>query len=210
MRPMIVDLVSRFARALPVDGRIAEYGSRQLEQDTHADLRPLFSRSSYVGIDIEPGPGVDLVKDVTDPALVQPDAYNVALCIDMLEHCFEPAQAIKHIAEETTRWALLTTVMFFPIHSCPDLWRFTPEGLHYLMKGHFKWLMVFTAGVDLNCPHTVAGLGFRHEPNVDDWRSAIDIIKSWQTRWNEDIANRRKGLKRSWEIFKAMKAGAGW
>src|SRR5215471_18498684 len=52
---------------------IVEIGSYQVPgQEQIAELRGLFPGKEYIGIDVRPGPGVDLVEDVQ--ALTLPDA----------------------------------------------------------------------------------------------------------------------------------------
>lgn len=59
---------------------VAEFGSH----DINGTVRPLFDGSAYVGIDLEPGPGVDFVADAT---AWRPDApIDCVVCCEVFEH----------------------------------------------------------------------------------------------------------------------------
>lgn len=67
------------ARLLPID--VIEFGSL----DVNGSPRALFSAArSYVGVDIEPGPGVDVVADAA--TLTVGSFFDVALCCEVFEH----------------------------------------------------------------------------------------------------------------------------
>jgi SAM-dependent methyltransferase len=111
-----------------------DYGSTQ-------DLRPLVGRDTqYVGVDLEAGPGVDVVLDLAGdfPAV---DAglggrrFGTIFCLSVLEHCRQPFA----MAENLTRLLvpggrLCVSVPFaWKFHGYPsDYWRFTPEGVKLL------------------------------------------------------------------------------
>src|SRR5262245_38886366 len=71
-------------------GPILEIGSYQVAgQEQIANLREFFPNKPYVGLDLRPGPGVDLVASVE--ALPQRDAsVGTVLALSTLEHvrCF--------------------------------------------------------------------------------------------------------------------------
>ena len=105
------------------------------------DLRAVFAATGrYVGVDLEPGDGVDVVLDLTEP-LEEIDAalggmrFGTIFCLSVLEHCRRPFA----MAENLTRLLrpegkLVVAVPFaFKYHAYPsDYWRFTPEGIREL------------------------------------------------------------------------------
>jgi len=111
-----------------------DYGSTQ-------DLRTLFARrGEYLGVDMEDGPGVDLVLDLTDEwtTIDQRLAgirFGTVFCLSVLEHCTQPFE----MAENLTRLlapggCVCVSVPFaWKYHGYPaDYWRFTHEGVKQL------------------------------------------------------------------------------
>ena len=62
--------------------RVLEVGSR----DVNGSLRSYFSDCDYLGVDIEPGPGVDIVGHLCDVTNLIEDSYDVILCTNVSEH----------------------------------------------------------------------------------------------------------------------------
>lgn len=62
---------------------VLEFGSR----DVNGTARGLFTKARYTGVDIEPGPGVDVVCDAADwPEVHGDDGFDIVLCTEVLEH----------------------------------------------------------------------------------------------------------------------------
>ena len=74
------DLFIEQANSIDKSIKVVEFGSR----DVNGTIKELFDCSKYLGIDIAPGPGVDLVCDA---ASWEPDdKYDLALCAEVFEH----------------------------------------------------------------------------------------------------------------------------
>ena len=74
--------VAYVARCLPLRERVCELGSR----DVNGSVRGLFPGASYVGVDLEPGPGVDVIGD---PATWRPEpaqGFDTVVSTETLEH----------------------------------------------------------------------------------------------------------------------------
>jgi SAM-dependent methyltransferase len=69
--------------------RVVEVGSR----DINGSIRELVDAATYVGIDLEPGPGVDVVADCRfwEP----PWPASLVVCCEVLEHADDPAAVVK-------------------------------------------------------------------------------------------------------------------
>jgi hypothetical protein len=123
-----------------VEGIVAEYRPQgpMLEvgaYNVNGTIRDLFPQEGYVGLDKSPGPDVDTVADICTLKSVK--KYATIVCCETLEHITEPWTAIERMyaALEPGGLVILTTVFSFPIHECPgDYWRFTPDGLRYLLE----------------------------------------------------------------------------
>ena len=120
-------------------GPFLEIGSK--DYGNTQDLRSLFADADgYVGVDLEPGPGVDVALDLTRPfdevdAALQGRRFGSIFCLSVLEHCAEPFV----MAENLTRLAApggticVSSPFAFKYHAYPgDYWRFTHEGIRRL------------------------------------------------------------------------------
>jgi hypothetical protein len=79
--------VAAAAAVLPAGLRVIEFGSR----DVNGSIRDHFKTAgSYLGVDILPGPGVNLIRDAAtfDELGIRAD---VVVCCEMLEHAKDPA-----------------------------------------------------------------------------------------------------------------------
>jgi predicted SAM-dependent methyltransferase len=91
----------------------------------------------YVGIDMQSGPNVDIVRNAHDLQF-RDDKIHCVVCCDMLEHDDAPWETAKEIHRVLTPGgAVLVTVpgIGFKRHDFPsDYWRFTAAGLKALFK----------------------------------------------------------------------------
>ena len=115
---------------------VLEVGSRQHEAAWWVDNRDL-QQGRWTGIDMQAGPGVDLVADV----LAMPDEwagrFSGVLCSEVLEHLRYPLASLQsmRITLKPGGWIVVTTLTAFPIHGFPDdYWRFTESGLRLLLE----------------------------------------------------------------------------
>lgn len=94
-----------------------------------------------VGLDIRPGPFVDVVGDAHE--LPFPDqSFERILCTEVLEHVHTPQKAIDEMYRvlKPVGELILTTRFIAPIHDSPgDYFRFTKYGLAHLLR---KWEIV--------------------------------------------------------------------
>ncbi len=111
-----------------------DYGSTQ-------DLRSLFAgRGRYLGVDLEDGPGVDLVVDLTadfdqiDRAL-EGARFGTAFCLSVLEHCRRPFEMAGNLTRLLRPGGKVCVSVPFSwkFHAYPDdYWRFTHQGVQAL------------------------------------------------------------------------------
>ena len=94
----------------------------------------LFPGKEYLGVDVRPGPGVDLVQDVQDMAL--PDcSVGTVLALSTLEHVPHFWRGLDEIHRvlRPDGALLVCCPFYFHLHEHPsDFWRFSPEALKML------------------------------------------------------------------------------
>jgi SAM-dependent methyltransferase len=107
---------------------------------------PLFAAhvSEYVGLDTAAHAHADLVGPIE--AIPAADAsFDLVLCIQVLEHVDDPAQAVRELARVTRPGGrvLLSTHGAMVYHPNPfDPWRWTHEGLERLFAANGEWASV--------------------------------------------------------------------
>lgn len=162
MRHIIKNFATICAAILPYEDPVYEFGAFQVAgQEGFADLRPLFPGRTFVGCDMRPGPGVDLVLDLHNIDLPDHSAGFV-VSLDTLEHVEDPRLALSEIYRilKPNGIAIISSVMNFPIHDYPsDYWRFTPQAFASIMK-QFDTVITDYAGEEI-FPHTVVGIGIK-------------------------------------------------
>jgi SAM-dependent methyltransferase len=105
--------------------------------------RPLFEpyAQSYVGVDAVENPRAELVGPIEQ--LPVPDAaYDVVLCVQVLEHVDDPAAGVRELHRVTAPGGrvLLSTHGAMVYHPSPvDLWRWTHAGLERLFAAAGPW-----------------------------------------------------------------------
>jgi SAM-dependent methyltransferase len=104
---------------------------------------PFFAEraTEYVGVDIVENPVAELLGPVE--ALPVGDAsFDLVLCTQVLEHCDDPAQAVRELRRVTAPGGrvLASTHGTWVYHPSPeDLWRWTHTGLRRLFDSGGDW-----------------------------------------------------------------------
>ncbi len=130
------------ARWLEAEGARAA-GKRVL--DVGCGVKPYYpyfaSAASYVGVDIVENPAADLLGPV-EALPVEDGSFDVVLCNQVLEHCDDPAQAVRELRRVTAPGGrvLASTHGVQVYHPSPnDLWRWTHAGLERLFRENGDW-----------------------------------------------------------------------
>lgn len=84
--------VAQFATADPID--VIEIGSRNI----NGTVRPLFPNARWTGLDLHPGPDVDVVCDMRD--YMPPDSVDLVVCCEVLEH----AEPWRQMISQAQAW----------------------------------------------------------------------------------------------------------
>jgi SAM-dependent methyltransferase len=140
-----------------------EIGAFQVAgQEKISDLRPLFPGKTYVGCDMQTGPGVDRLEDIHKLSF-RSGEVGTFLLADTLEHVADPRRAMHEIYRclRDDGLVIYSSVMNFPIHAFPnDYWRFTPEAFRALAVDFPRAMIFFSAPPEF--PHTVCGVATKN------------------------------------------------
>ena len=89
MREDVKAFVGEASRAFDLAEPIVEIGSHQTPgQEGFSDLRTLFPGKSYLGCDVDAGPGVDRTEDIHRLSFPD-DSFNTVIVVETLEHVAE-------------------------------------------------------------------------------------------------------------------------
>jgi SAM-dependent methyltransferase len=100
--------------------------------------------SQYVGVDVVENPVAELLGAV-EALPVADGSFDVVLCTQVLEHCDDPAQAVRELRRVTAPGGrvLLSTHGVQVYHPSPvDYWRWTHTGLRRLFEESAAWASV--------------------------------------------------------------------
>jgi SAM-dependent methyltransferase len=118
---------------------ILEIGSQQVAgHEEMENLRPLFPNKEYVGLDVEAGPGVDLIGDVE--ALPQTSgSVGTVMVMNTLEHVPRFWRGLDEIFRvlRSDGVLIVSCPFYFHIHGFPeDYWRFSPQALELMLESY--------------------------------------------------------------------------
>src|SRR2546428_1997752 len=100
--------------------------------------------ASYVGVDVVENPYADL-RGAVEALPVEDGSFDVVLCLQGLEHCEDPLQAVRELRRVTAPGGrvLVSTHGVQVYHPSPDdLWRWTHAGLSRLFEQNGDWSSV--------------------------------------------------------------------
>ncbi len=184
MRESIRELVKICAATLPISEPIYEFGSFQVEgQELIANLRPVFPNKKYIGADMRPGPGVDVILNLHRINLPSESAGTI-LILDTLQHVEFPWLALEESYRilKPNGLLIVTSVMNWTIHGYPsDYWRFTPQAFRTLLRP-FNFTFVEFAG-NSKFPHTIIGLASKNKIPEKSFEEFKKKFCQWKKYW---------------------------
>ena len=131
-------------------GSMLEIGARARSGNSYKDLFP--TCQSYIGIDVLPGPGVDIVCDAHHMTSAIKQKYDYVFSISVFEHLLMPwkvaleMNAVMHDGS----YAYIQSHQAWPLHEEPwDFWRFSTNAWNGLFSKHTGF-EVSEVGYDLS------------------------------------------------------------
>jgi SAM-dependent methyltransferase len=118
---------------LPEKGVILDIGGKDVRGCYAFGSPPKGSR--LICLDIEPGPGVDLVADAHHLEMLPDNSIDCVIAVSALEHMATPWQVVAEVYRVMKPGGMvyLNTPFVFPFHADPDdFYRFSHHGLRKL------------------------------------------------------------------------------
>ena len=126
MTPHIIQWLAQQAPKLK--GRVLEVGS----YNVNGSPRCVIQAQEYIGVDMAPGPGVDIVCNAHD--LVERfgrESFDAVICCEMIEHDSDPfrsVEAMRAVLKPGGTLVITSPANGFPEHRFPkDYFRFMPD-----------------------------------------------------------------------------------
>ncbi|MDX1962761.1 MAG: class I SAM-dependent methyltransferase [Pirellulales bacterium] len=123
-----------------VEGPILEIGSH--DYGSTAPFRGIYANNNYVGLDLQEGPNVDIVHDLTTGiGPLQPNFFSLAICCSVLEHVKRPWVMAEHITTlvRPGGHVYISVPWVWRYHAYPDdYFRFSHHGIRELFPS-FEW-----------------------------------------------------------------------
>ena len=158
-------LTSFVKRDFPQRG--VEIGSK--DYGNTVPWRTYFKDAQYTGVDMEAGPGVDVVADVTQGVDGLPMGVDLVICCSVLEHVRKPWLAAPNIESLLRPGGLLYVVVpwVWRYHPYPDdYFRYSFNGIRALFEQTDDWKQFYSTNVD--------GDFMPAEQGTDNGRSMVD------------------------------------
>lgn len=139
MNQSIIDFFKANLSPQEVAGKkVIELGSRNVNGSVRPDIESKCP-ASYIGVDLETGPSVDLVCRLEDLfATFEPASFDIVVSTEMIEHVIDFRRAIntiKGLAKPGAIVMVSTRSIGFGYHGYPyDFWRYELEDMQKLFE----------------------------------------------------------------------------
>ncbi len=127
-----------------IQGDVLSIGTGTDEDGEGGKYRDYFKAcSSYTTSDFSGEFHCDLILDIRSMPEVQDSSFDCVFCNSVLEHVDDYLSALKEITRILKPAGILLLGLPFrqPLHKAPhDYWRFTEEGIRYLLQDDYEIL----------------------------------------------------------------------
>jgi len=135
--PSVIGWATQAIKPHHITGQtVIEVGSYDVNGSIRADIEAQHP-ASYLGVDIEAGPNVDLVADVLDLPHMFPQGFGLVITTEMLEHVEDwqaTMTALSQLVQPGGTLALTTRSPGFPYHPYPvDNWRYPVDTMNEIL-----------------------------------------------------------------------------
>lgn len=116
---------------------VLEVGSRMTNPGAWWIVNRDLARGQWLGMDMQPGDGVDVVADLHSPPEEWHGRFSGVLCSEVLEHVARPWVALPKLRDllRPGGVAIFTAPSCFPLHAFPDdFYRYSESGLRVLLE----------------------------------------------------------------------------
>lgn len=153
------------------NGRILEIGSKNY--GSTQNFRELLNTHEYIGVDLEPGPNVDLVLNIENGlGPLENEKFDLVIICSVLEHTPRPWILANNIQELMSESSVLYSChpWVWRYHKYPDdYFRFSPRGIQSLFSSLKYWLPEYYATYK-----TGEFLPFSKKNGIDDEMAIFD------------------------------------
>ncbi|WP_414562596.1 MULTISPECIES: class I SAM-dependent methyltransferase [unclassified Anabaena] len=125
-------------------GNVLEIGGTPKDKDFYE----VNSGTSYQILNLEAGPGIDIVGDVHEVSVIEPESFDSIIIFNVLEHCYAPWIAVENIHTWLKPggkcFAMVPSAI--RVHATPmDYWRPLPDAFASIFR-HFSQQQLYVYG----------------------------------------------------------------